>query len=629
MSAIRHMLLASAIVSSVATPLFAQEIEDTDNQRIVVTATRIATPLRQVGASVSVIDAGLELNKGKVFVLDALRSVPGLVVTQAGGPGGQAVIRLRGEENYRTLVLIDGIRISDPAAPQSLTEFAHLLLSAIDRIEVVRGPQSLLYGADAIGGVVNIITKRGERGLHGTFAVSGGSFETAFGSGTLSGGDEMFDATATVSVYRTDGFTAREGGPGYVEDDGYENVSLHSVIGFQPSDAVRVEGVFRVYDAEAQFDRDNDFNGNADEDNVLYTEQVAGKVSAEFPLFDALSNTLSGSYLSQNRTDYANGAPFLFGATFDAERWRGEYLGTIDLSDTDTLVVGVDYETEEVRTDSSVQERWIWGIYGEWAAEPVENLFLTLGARYDENEQFGDHTTMRATAAYLFDLIPGEGETKLRASVGTGFRAPSLFELFDLFSGDPTLREEQGDGFDVGFDQPLWDDALTVAVTYFDQTIDDEIRFDPNLFIYIQNPGSSSSQGVETRVTLIPTDNVTIEASYTYTDARINSDDLEDGLPRQRRPRHAWFVEGAYEFLEGDARVAVSAYGAAVAEDGFYIFRTNLDDYAVVDLTASYSFVDGWIAAVRGTNVLDEQYQTVAGYATPDAAVNFTVRGSF
>lgn len=627
MSPIRHILLASVFLLAGATPLFAQETQELDAQRIVVTATRIATPLRQVGASVSVIDATLELNKGKIFVLDALRSVPGLVVTQTGGSGGQAVVRLRGEENYRTLVLIDGVRISDPAAPQALTEFAHLLLSSIDRIEVVRGPQSLLFGADAIGGVVNIITKRGERGFHGTFAVSGGSFETAFGSGTLSGGDEMFDATVTVSVYRTDGFTAREG-VGYVEDDGYENVTLHSVIGFQPSDDIRVEGVFRVYDAEAQIDRDNDFDGNADEDNVLYTEQVAGKVSAEFPLFE-VSNTLSGSYLSQNRADYANGAPFFFGATFDAEKWRGEYLGTVDVSDSDTLIFGFDYEAEEVRTDSLVRERRIWGIYGEWATEPVENLFLTAGVRYDEHEQFGDHTSVRATAAYLFNLIEGEGETKLRASVGTGFRAPSLYELFDAFSGDPTLLEEQGNGFDIGFDQQLWGDALTLGVAYFDQTIDEEIRFDPNLFIYIQNPGSSTSQGVETHVTLVPTDNVTVEASYTYTDARVNSSDLEDGLPRQRRPRHAWFVEGAYEFLEGDARLAVSAYGAAVAEDGFYIFRSNLDNYAVVDLMASYSFAEDWVAALRGTNVLDEQYQTVAGYATPDAAVNFTVRGSF
>lgn len=628
MSAFRHMLLTSLFLPAGAMPLFAQEQAEEDAQRIVVTATRIATPLRQVGASVSVIDAGLELNKGKIFLIDALRSVPGLVVTQTGGPGGQAVVRLRGEENYRTLVMIDGVRISDPAAPQALTEFGHLLLSTIDRIEVVRGPQSLLYGADAIGGVVNIITKRGRPGLQGVFAVSGGSFDTALGSGTLSGGDEMFDATATVTVYRTDGFSAQEGA-GYVEDDGYENVSLHSVIGFQPSDAVRIEGVFRAYDAEAQFDRDNDFNGNGDEDNILYTEQVSGRVSAEFPLFEAVNNALSGSYLSQNRADYADGAPFLFGATFDAEKWRGEYLGSFEVGDSNTFIVGFDYEVEDVRTDSLMRERWIWGIYGEWAAEPVENLFLTAGVRYDEHEQFGDHTSVRATAAYLLNLIDGEGETKLRASVGTGFRAPSLYELFDGFSGDPTLREEQGDGFDVGFDQPFWHNAVTLAVTYFDQTIDEEIRFDPNLFIYIQNPGSSTSQGVETRVTILPTDDLSVEASYTYTDARVNSDDLEDGLPRQRRPRHAWFVEGAYTFLEGNARVAVSAYGAAVAEDGFYIFRSNLDDYAAVDLMASYSFAEDWVAALRGTNVLDEQYQTVAGYATPDAAVSFTVRGGF
>jgi vitamin B12 transporter len=620
------LVLVCVGLMSAATPLSAEDVQR-NTERVVVTANRIEMPLEQVGASISVVDAEEERNKGNIFVLEALTTVPGLTVTQSGGPGGQAVVRLRGEENYRTLVLVDGIRIADPAAPQSLTEFAHLLLSDIERIEIVRGPQSLLYGADAIGGVVNIITKRGEPGFHGSVTASPGSFGTMYGSTSLSGADGPFDASTTVSFYRTEGFTAREGA-GFSEDDGYENVSAHAVVGFEPAEDVRLEGIFRATDAEADFDRFGDTN------DVLYTEQVAGRLSADFPLFGLLENTISGSYLTQNRADYANGAPFSCppfncGATFDAERWRGEYLGTIALSDSDTLILGADYEDEEVITDFLVADRWIWGVYGEWAGEPVENLFLTLGARYDEQEQFGDHFTWRATAAYLFELIGGEGETKLRASAGTGFRAPSLFELFDAFSGDPDLLEEQGDGFDLGFDQPLWQGAVTLGVTYFDQKIEDEIRFDPNLFIYIQNPGTSTSRGVETRVTVEATDDLLLDANYTYTDATINSDDAEDGLPRQRRPRHVWHAGASYTFLEGQARLSLAARGEAEAEDGFFIFRTKLDAYAVVDVSGSYSFADGWLVALRGTNVLDEQYQTVAGFATADAAASLTLRGSF
>ena len=597
-------------------------------ERIVITANRIPMPLKQVGTSISVIDVEGERNKGNIFVLEALDSVPGLTVTQTGGPGGQAVVRLRGEENYRTLVLIDGIRISDPAATQSLTEFAHLLLSEIERIEIVRGPQSLLYGADAIGGVVNIITRRGQPGFHGGVTVSGGSFETASGSASISGAGDRFDGATTVSVYRTGGFSAREGN-GYSENDGYDNFSVHSVVGWEPSEDVRLEGVFRAYDAEAQFDRDNDFNGNADENNVLYTEQVASQVSANFPLFGMIESSLSGSYLTQNRADYANGAPFLFGATFDAERWHGGYVGSAELSESDTLIFGLDYEREEVTTDSLVRDRWTWGTYGEWAGEPIDNLFLTLGARFDRQEQFGKRISWRVTAAYLVELVEGEGETKLRATAGTGFRAPSLFELFDGFSGDPTLVEEQGDGFDVGVDQPLLDGTVTLGVTYFDQKIEDEIRFDPDIFVYIQNPGSSHSRGVEAQVTITPTEDLSFEANYTYTDARINSNDAENGLPRQRRPRHVWHVEGSYTFLDGDARLSVSARGAEVAEDGFFIFRTGLDDYAVVDISGSYSLGEGWLVALRGTNILDEQYQTVVGYATADAAASVTLKGAF
>lgn len=307
---------------------FARRAGGAADETLVVTANRKPTPLAQVGASVTVVDVDAAKSRGDVFVIDALRGLPGVSLTQTGGPGGQSVVRLRGEEGYRTLVLVDGVRVSDPAAPQSLTEFAHLLLSDVARIEIVRGPQSLLYGADAIGGVIAISTKRGQGAMTANASVSAGSFATFAGAVSVSGSSGAFDYALSVHGFETDGYSAREGA-GYSEDDGYSNTTFHAVLGYALGEDTRLEAVLRSYDAEAQFDRDNDFDGNADEDNQLFTEQTTARLALTTPLFDLIESTFAATYLTQNRGDYAAGAPFAFGSRFDAERWRSEYSGRV------------------------------------------------------------------------------------------------------------------------------------------------------------------------------------------------------------------------------------------------------------------------------------------------------------
>ena len=619
----RNLRLSLFIVPFVSLGALAAPADET----IVVTANRKPTPLAQVGASVTVVDVDAAKSRGDVFVIDALRGLPGVSLTQTGGPGGQSVVRLRGEEGYRTLVLVDGIRVSDPAAPQSLTEFAHLLLSDVERIEIVRGPQSLLYGADAIGGVIAISTKRGQGAMTANAAASAGSFATFAGAASVSGSSGAFDYALSVHGFETDGYSAREGA-GYSEDDGYSNTTFHAVLGYALGEDTRLEAVLRSYDAEAQFDRDNDFDGNADEDNQLFTEQTTARLALTTPLFDFIESTFAATYLTQNRGDYAVGAPFAFGARFDAERWRGEYSGRVALSEAMSFSFGGNYEDEEIVTDRPYAQH-NWGVYAEWEGSPLSDLFLTAGARFDDHSLAGDHVSLRATAAWIVPLLDGDAPATLRASAGTGFRAPSLYELFDVWSGDPSLREERGLGFDVGVDQTYWGGRGSFSLTYFDQRIDDEIRFDPIGFTYIQNPGNSTSRGIEVQAMLQPLERLTLEASYTYDDATVNSSDAEDGLPRQRRPLHSWSVSALYPLVDCVLTLRLDARGAADAEDGFYTSRVRLDDYAVVDAALIWAVAPGWEATVRGSNLFSEQYQEVAGYATPDAAVSFSIRGIF
>lgn len=573
---------------------------------VVVTASRYERPLRETGSSVSVIEAAEWRARGAQYVADALQSLPGVAVTQLGGAGGQSVVRLRGEEGYRTLVLIDGIRIADPAAPQVLTEMAHLMLSGIERIEVVRGPQSLMHGSDAIGGVINIISARGRAEDRVELSLSGGSFGTLAASGFVSGQRGDFDAALSASGYSTEGFSAQPGF-GSNERDGYDNATLHGVLGWQASDALRAELVLRYSDASAQFDR------FGDNDNVLYTEQMAGRFSLGFAPEGGVSHLVAFNVVSQNRADYAGGAPFIFGSRFDGLRLRGEYQLQAGILGG-TLIAGGDFEREEAATDAIDAARELYGVFGEWSGQAGKDFFVSLGGRYDHEKNSGGHFSFRATAAFFADLMSAAEQARFHASIGTGFRAPSLFERLDAFSGNQGLVEETGFGFDCGVEQAFFAGALDLSLTYFWQEIGDEIRFDPIGFTYIQSDSTSLSQGVEFALSAALGEFASLDVSYTWTDATVASSDAEDGLPRARRPEHMFAARLQHDLADGRGHVALTASGAAGTEDGFFIFRTDLPDYVILGADAAWNLSDEVSLFVRGTNLLDADYQTVAGF---------------
>ncbi len=598
-------LLAASILS---VPVLAATSET-----VIVTASRYERPLRETGSTVSVIDAAEWRARGAQFVADALRSLPGVAVTQSGGFGGQSVVRLRGEEGYRTLVLVDGIRIADPAAPQVLTEMAHLGLAGISRIEVVRGPQSLMHGSDAIGGVINIISARGGASDTAEFMLSGGSFGTIAASAAVSGKRGPFDAALSASGFSSEGFSAQPFG-GSNERDGYDNATLHGVIGWQWRDDLRAEAVVRHSDASAQFDR------FGDNDNVLYTEQTAARLSLAFTPAGGWQHLAAISQVSQNRADYAGGFPFIFGSRFDGTRLRAEYQAQGALAGG-TLIGGADFEREEASTDAINATRELFGVFAEWSGAIGDDLFVSLGARHDNEKTSGGHFSLRATAAYFASVLEGAEKMRFHASIGTGFRAPSLFERLDAFSGNPGLVEESGLGLDFGIEQEFFGGDLDISVTYFRQQIEDEIRFDPIGFTYIQSNSTSLSQGLEFGLHAMLGTSTHVELAYTFTDATIASNDAEDGLPRARRPAHMFSARIQHDLAGGRGHLALSAAGAAETEDGFFIFRTDLPDYVILGADAAWNLADDLAFFVRGENLLDAQYQTVSGFNTPGVSV--------
>ena len=617
----RLRLLPIAILWTFALP--AARADDVVPETVVVTANRLPQPVREVGSDVTIIDEAEIKQRGATFVIDVLRGQPGVSVTQTGGPGGFAAVRLRGEEGYRTLLLIDGIKVSDPSGTQNISYFTNLPASGIARIEIVRGPQSLLYGAEAIGGVINVVTKRGAPGVQYGGVAMAGSFGTTDAQGYVRGASGIFDWSVTGDRYDTEGFPAQ---PAFPADDGFKNGMIHSVLGVTPSDHTRIEAVLRYTDSAAEFDRAGFQN------NVLYTDQFAGELAAKGSWNnDRLTGEAKLTYFSQDRGDYGDGVPFACppfacGSRFDSDRWRGEASGSLEVATGQRLLVGADAEREAATTDFLNRSRGDVGAYGEWLGRFGDDVFLTAGLRFDNDDQFGDHLTWRATGAYLVPLFPGLEPVKFRASYGTGFRAPSLFELYDASAGNPNLKEETGQGADAGIDLSF--PHGTLGVTLFDQRIDDEIRFDQTTFFtYFQSQSTSTSRGVELELTYEILDGLTLSGDYTYTDAKIASNDTENGLARVRRPRHSGSVTANYSFFDGRANLNANLEFAAKQEDlifpppFFLPAHTPLDGHAVVNLAGSFEVVPGVALTLKGVNVFDERYEEAVGFTTQRASI--------
>ncbi len=627
-----HLYAALLLCTAFCLPSIQAKTQESTPEpgELIVRANKSRTPLRQIGSSVTILD-GVDLElKGFQFVSDALRTIPGLNVIRNGGAGQFSAVFMRGEESYRTLVLLDGLEISDTAATQNLANLANVLINDIDRIEVIRGPQALLYGADAIGGVISIDTRRGDQGFEAIGAIEYGRFNAKNILASFKTGNDRADMNITVQRYEANGFSSKEGDPTVDDTDGTKNLSLIAIGGADLSPDVRVDGVFRFVDAETEFD-----GFPFDPDRLLLTEELGGRAKIGVTnLNGRLNNSVAVSRFNIKKDDLDRGIPTrsLFGdliSRFDGARTKIEYLGTFDATASHHLLWGGDYEKEKAQTDTVSDESHNYGLYAEWLAGWNDQLYVTGGVRYDNHVDFGERVSYRTTAAFLQNLI-GDNESKIHASVGSGFRAPSLMEQArNITFGLPPVSEEFSRGWDIGIEQSLMNERTTIDITLFRQIIKDEIRFDNVGFTgYFQANGTSLSQGIEVSLSVEPLPGLKITGAYTYTDSTVNSPDGENGLPRVRRPKHLGNINVDYSFWQDRANINANVRTAVDAEDGFLNFRIQLDDYVVVDLSASVQLNNHIRVFGRVENVFNEQYQIVAGFQTSDVAGYVGLRGN-
>jgi vitamin B12 transporter len=589
----------------------------------VTTPTRTATPVGQVGSATTVITSGQIQASGYSVVGDVLRGTAGLDVVRQGPQGGVTSVFMRGGNSNHTKVLLDGIPINDPSSAGRAFDFSNLSVDNIERIEIVRGPQSTLYGTDAIGGVINIITKRGEGPPTVRARFMGGSYGTSRDSLGVSGGTDCFHYSLGGSYLYSDGFSAASERLGNTEDDHLRMGTVSGRFGWTPSETFDVDYVFRW--AEVRSDIDNfNFTTGLPEDEVIkkrqnLSEPFFNRIQARWDTLEGtLEHRVAFDYIDYRRRDSGDlgTAPFpTFPAAFQGQTRKVDYQANLRLLCTNLLTVGADYYDESASNTFGLSaSQYKHGIFLQDQIQLAERWFTTVGFRWDTWNVAGQAQTYQFRSVYHLY----ETGTSFHGTLGTGFRAPSLSESLDPFTGNPALQPERSQGWDIGATQRLCCDAVVVEFYYYRNDFRDLIVFDTSIppFGQLVNVGRARTHGVELVALWNITPDVAINATYTRTDS-LN---IDTGLPLARRPQDKGGTGVTYRFDEGRGTVNLYAlfFGNSI-DNGVFggpAFRL-LHGYTLLNLAAHYQLTERVRGFCRFDNLLNDHYEIVTGYATP------------
>lgn len=611
-------------------------------EAVVVTANRLETATNEVGSSITVITAGEIEQRQQKFLLDVLRGVPAIDVVQSGGPGSTSSVFMRGANSEHTLVLLDGIELNDPSSPGGSYDFANLPTDNIERIEILRGPQSTLYGSRAMAGVINIITKRGQGKPAGFLSAQGGSFSTAAEKAGISGGTDRYNYSLGLSRFDTAGFSAANKKEGNSEKDGYGSSAVNSRLGITPTSNLSVDVIVNYLKSRADLDNSGGVGGD-DPNFTQDSEQLSFRSQADLALFnDQWEQRLGVSFnkLSRdldNGTDQAHPSD-LSRASYDGSNVTLDWQHTLHLHETNSLTLGIEHKKETAKSDYYSESAWgsyssPWeehsayttGYYLQDQIRLWDSWFTTLGVRLDDHNRFGTETTYRLTSAYTVKLTG----TTLKGSYGTAFKAPSLYQLYAPTYGDRDLNPEKNSGWDLGMEQSLAGGKATVGATWFQNDFDDLITFDSSLSRY-SNIAKAKTYGAEVTASVRPLEELTLRAGYTYT----KTEGRETGEELLRRPKNKASLDANYRFLKNaNVNLAVIYVGSRcdnVYDPATYaVTRVKMDDYTLVNLAAAYAVTPNIQLFGRADNLFDENYEEVTGYGTAGISAFGGVKVSF
>lgn len=600
---------------------------------IVVSASRVPLEARKVGSAVTVITAEEIERKQVRAVSDVLREVPGIAISRAGGVGTFTQARIRGAEGNHTLVILDGVEVNDPSADSEF-HFDDLLAADVERIEVLRGPQSALYGSDAIGGVINIMTKRGRGPVTGSFDLEGGSFGTGSVSAGIRGGGDRRHFSFGGTGLTTSGVSIAPESEGNTEKDGYRNRTGNARLGMELLEGLDVEMFGRHVNSRVETDPSDYVEGISrpvDGDAETKTTHWTGRTQLKYRLFDGAWEHKVGAAINQKKREhFTNGSP----DRYDGRKSRFDYQTSFffetsalaEATHSVTFLTEREKDSQRIRafvhTDNHVTSR---GYTGSYQVGLQERLFLSGSLRHDNNNHFKDATTFRVTAAFLLD---GSG-TRLHGSYGTGIKNPTLFELFGYspdFVPNPDLKPEQSTGWDMGVEQSLAGDGLSLDVTYFNNRITELIQGISGTPVNLD--GTTRIHGLELMVNARMTEDLTFTGQYTYTDSKD-----ANGVELTRRAKHLASANLAYDFLDGRADLDLGIdYNGRQNDSQFlsvppWATRVTLDDFVLVHVTASYAVMDNVEIFGRIENLLDDDYEEVFGFGNTGIGGFLGIRG--
>lgn len=643
MTALKYTSLFIALA-----PTFSAFAEE-GGEQIVVTANRVETPVSKVGLSVSVITADDIARLQTPGITELLRSVPGLTATRSGGLGTLSSVFVRGASSDHTVALIDGVKINDPSSTAGGFDFGRLMTGNIERVEVVRGPQSVLWGSQAIGGVVNIITRQakggkpsaalqGEVGARDTVnLIANAALQT--GPLTISGG---------ASWLRSDGISAFSEARGGKEKDGTKEygANLNLVVGFTDALALDLRGWLSHSRTELDGYASTFPYGFTDAPNYNRTREAIGYAGLNWNGLDGRwRNRIGYAVTKVLRDDYDPTATPVRQGDSMGRNERIEAQSGFDIARGWSIIAGAEREWSRFTqsndygfgVSTNMGRATLTSFYGQLTATPFANLTVNAGARHDDHNNFGGHTTFAANAAYT----PNAGNTVIRASYGEGFKVPSLYQLRSQY-GNLALQPESAKSWDVAVVQKGLDGRAQIGITWFRRNTHNLINFvnciapgDPSALCdypsgfsafsfdgYYENIGKAVSEGIEAELKLRPVDGLALAMNYSH----VKPQDRATGLDLLRRPRDKAYASLDYNWSFGvstGASISLVGDSADIDDNGK---RVQNDGHATVDIRASYPIGHHAELYARIENLFDTRYETVFNYGQPGRAATAGIR---
>ncbi|MEI7811544.1 MAG: TonB-dependent receptor [Ignavibacteria bacterium] len=609
---------------------------------VVITANKLATPEIEVASSVTVLTEKEIQNSGKNSLVDLLRETPGVSVVRQGGPGALATVFVRGANPGHTLVFLDGVAMNDPGSLNNAFDFTNLQTDNIERIEILRGPQSTLYGSSAMAGVISIFTKHG--GGYPKLSVStfAGSFDTYKANAILSGGNKKLDYSLSLSNFNTKGFSMANEKYGNSEPDGVKNNSVLSHIGLNITPGLDLTVSYNYFKAKAGLDQ-NEMTGD-DPNFTSNTEESVFMATLNNDNYQGLWKQKLG-FSSLRHINHTTDDPdalhvYSSRADFDGTKYKLDWQNNILLNPKNTLSFGAEKTVEKATTyylSDGLYGTYVsyfpdhtantTGLYIQDQVSGIYNFFYgTAGLRYDNHNKFGPAVTARFAPAVL---IKWEYVTKIKASYGNAFKSPALYYLFDPVYGNPDLKPEKSKGWDFGIEQYMFNPNIVLGVSWFSNMFTDLIGFDKNYKTI--NIDKAGTRGIEvTLLTPVPVYNFSVKANYTYTESRDNSDDQpESGMELIRRPGNKLALNINYTPDENaDLNLEVINVGRRIDKDfsAYPASRVELLPYTLINLAASYNVAVWLNVFAKIDNLLNEDYEEVLYYGTPKRSAYFGIK---